>query len=151
MRKRRSAPLVTLAVLFVLVFASPRRAAAEMSIPIPTITVRNGDWLSVGIATMHDLARETNFVTRIEVGLGGAGLGLGVLRTDFFGKHSSEASVGAQAKLLCTYGLTNWASSAYVGPELSAGVGLLRITGGVMFEVGNAANFHPQVGIGLGL
>jgi hypothetical protein len=150
MKKRRAVPLVTLATLALLAIASPRRAAAEPSIPIPALTVRNGDWLSLGITTLHDLSDETNFVTRIEVGLGGASLGLGVLRTDGFGKHSNAANVSAEAKLLCTYGLTSWPVSAYVGPEVAAGANFLRLTAGLMFEVGNAANIRPQVGLGIG-
>jgi hypothetical protein len=113
--------------------------------------VRNGDWLSLGIADFHELHGDLNFVTRVEVGLGGASLGLGVLLDDGFGKHSNAANVSLQGKLLCTYGLTSWPVSAYAGPELAVGAGFLKFTGGVMFDLANAGSLHPQFGVGFGL
>jgi hypothetical protein len=87
---------------------------------------------------------------RLEAGFGGAAVGVGfdemlVEKCMVFG-HA-----GVELRALRTYGNLNWRDATYVGPQVSLGLAYFDLTLGLMFDVTDVHNAHPQIGFGFGI
>jgi len=129
-------------------------------------SVRDGDYfvlepsfLFVGDAKPG--SRPIVGVVRPMVGVGGSGLGVGFAYQPFFGPIAGGCDqdiedyvailpISVEAHVERMYGPTEWRSATYLGPQLSLSIYVLKVSVGVMTNVGDQRDRRGQLGIGGG-
>jgi hypothetical protein len=152
-------------VVLALLGRTPEARAVEAPV-LPSLSIRNGDWVAVGglgVGLLGSTAPGRTFavVVRGELGLGGVGAGLGLAtnmfagsclapggcsRSDFFG--SGVGSLEARVERM--YGLTSWRHTTYVGGQLSLSLVIWKPAIGVMFDAHDPRDARLQVATGCG-
>jgi hypothetical protein len=162
---------LSLAVNLVVVAGNARADDHNIATVVPEhvfmvrgFSVRNGDWFvlepSVWFARgLVGPSRPIVLVVRPMLGVGGAGVGVGLAPTleppwpdaekcaptpDFWLPVSLEAHVERM------YGATPWRHATYVGPQLSLSAVVLKASIGWMVDASDRSDGHLQVAIGGG-
>jgi hypothetical protein len=127
-------------------------------------SIRNGDYLVLepsGLFFFGPIARPVALVARPMFGVGGSGVGLGVAvnvappsmrpepgapDTDFF----IAPFISLEVHVERMYGPTSWRGTTYAGPQISLSLFVIKASLGWMTDVGDRADHHIQVAVGIG-
>lgn len=114
----------------------------------------NGEWVAASGTAYLQVgspdAADVMVTGRLELGLGGTAAGLGVAAVPASWHGMMIQYDGLELRVLRTFELSGWREATYIGPQLTIGLLYVSAKVGWMFDVADAANQHPQVGLAFG-